>query len=81
MHADGLLLVETTEHEVARLAGRSKDSRAEEIEVRGMVREEAVTFLKTAGLWNDERAQTLSIVAEQVRQDKMSTDCRMPKLL
>ena len=32
-----------------------------------MVREEAVTFLRTSGLWDEERAQTLSIVAERVR--------------
>ena len=50
------------------MAGRSKDSRAEEIEVRGMVQDEAVTFLKTmTGLWDEERAETLHIVAERVR--------------
>lgn len=51
-------------------AGRSKQSRSTEIAVRGMMKDEAVTFLKKAGLWDEVRGQTLGIVAERVRPEE-----------
>ena len=48
-------------------AGRSKESRAEEVEIRGMVQDEAITFLKKKHLWADSRGASLHAAASLVR--------------